>query len=487
MSNNVAQQKWGSNIAFLMAMIGSAVGLGNIWRFSYVLYSNGGGAFFIPYVCAILIMGIPFLILEYGVGFDFRESFSHILKRIEPHYEFFGWILVLLVFGIACYYTVIVGWDIIYLVESFFKGWGSNPTAFFANYAGGNGSFTQIMWPTLICVLGVWIAIWFISHKDLNAGIGKVSKILIPLLFIIMAIIVIFSFTLPGHMIGVDQLIKPDWNALLDINIWLAAFAQVLFSLSMGIGIAVTYASYLEEGTKLSDNVLCVVAANSSFEIFTAFGVFGILGYMSFLSGTPVPNLVDQGTGLVFIAFPTIFNTMGIAGQIIGPLFFISILFAGITSAFGILEPLSRSLCEEFNWSRNKSITTLVIIGCAISMCFVTGMGSYLVGIVDGFINQFGILLMIVVQCLIFGWAYNVDRVIAIINKHSSFKIGRTWKAIIKYILPVGISILWISGLFDIISGADLVVTSIYAIISIIVIVFASILTKHNKVYINGK
>ncbi|MEE3418199.1 MAG: sodium-dependent transporter, partial [Methanosphaera sp.] len=243
------EYKWNSTFSFLMAMIGAAVGLGNIWRFSYVLYSNGGGAFFIPYVIAILIMGIPFLILEYGLGATFKNSLSNILKGIRPQLEVIGWITAFLVFLVLTYYVVIMGWDLIYFLLSFFKGWGSNPDAYFmSNIVVGSDNLNNLgtfVLPTLLATIFIWILIWFISHKALDKGISKVVSVLIPLLFIMMAIIVVYALTLPGMWDGVTALLNPNWNLLLDINVWLAAFGQIIFSLSMGQAIAVTYASYL--------------------------------------------------------------------------------------------------------------------------------------------------------------------------------------------------------------------------------------------------
>ena len=125
------KNEWGSNLSFILAMIGSAVGLGNIWRYPYVLYSNGGGAFYIPYIVAILVMGIPFLILEYGVGYNFKSSFAKAIRKIDPKFEYLGWLLPVAVFMIMIYYSAIMGWDGIYIVLSFFKGWGADPNAFF--------------------------------------------------------------------------------------------------------------------------------------------------------------------------------------------------------------------------------------------------------------------------------------------------------------------------------------------------------------------
>ena len=477
----VEQTQWNSPTAFIFAMIGSAVGLGNIWRFSYVVYSNGGGTFFIPYLVAIAIMGIPFLILEYGIGYTFKDSFSNVLKRINPKLEFVSWILVLLVFLVAIYYMAIISWDLVYLGSSFTFQWGSDVAAYFVQNVGGSSNLANsgfFIMPTTIGVVLMWIVIWFISHRDLNDGIGKISKILIPSLFVIMAMIVIYALTLPGANIGIEALLSPDWMKLGDISIWLAAFSQILFSLSMGQAIALTYASYLPEESKLNDNVLLVVLANSSFEIFTAFGIFSILGYMTYTSGTPIVQLVSEGTSLIFVVFPMIFNIMGIAGRILAPALFIAILFAGITSAVGIFEPMVNSTEHKFSWSRKKTVTVFSIIGCALSLIFTTGISSYLVGIVDGVVNEFGILLMIAVQCIIFTWIYDADELIPTLNKNSRFKVGKIWKTIVKYVLPVVLIIMWVMGAYNLIIDSNSFELTVDCIILAAVLILSGIFTR---------
>ena len=284
------KNEWGSNLSFVLAMVGSAVGLGNIWRYPYVLYSNGGGAFYIPYIVAILLMGVPFLILEYGVGYNFKSSFPKAIRKINSKAEYLGWLLPISVFMIMIYYSCILGWDGIYVILSFFKGWGADPNTYFATTllqsSESVSSITSFIPVIAIAMLIGWAIVWFISHKDLEEGLGKVSKILVPLLFIIMIVIVAFSLTLPGAMIGLNELFSPDWSLLLDFNIWMAAFGQIIFSLSLGMSIAFTYASYTGEGSDLITNTLSIAFANCAFENFCALGVFSILGYMSMQSGT---------------------------------------------------------------------------------------------------------------------------------------------------------------------------------------------------------
>lgn len=283
---------------------------------------------------------------------------------------------------------------------------------------------------------------------------------------------------MPGASVGIETLLAPDWNMLFNIDIWLAAFAQIIFSLSMGQAIALTYASYLPENSKLIDDVLIVVASNSAFEICTAFGVFSILGYMSFTSGQPMVQLVTEGTGLVFIVFPMIFNTMGVIGRILAPLLFLSILFAGITSALGFLEPMLSSTSSKLGWSRKKTATVLCIVGCAFSILLTTGISSYLVKIIDAFVNEFGILLLIGIQCIVFAWFYGVEHFMPALNATSTFKVGKTWTFIIKYLLPIVLIVIWVVGIVKLFTTAKSFEILVDVIIVVLVFVFACILTK---------
>lgn len=471
MTDNYSQ--WSSITTFLFAMVGATIGIGNIWRFCYVFYTNGGGSFFIPYLIAIAIMGLPFLIMEYGLGFKFKESFSKLMKDIDPRFEIVAWMLVLFVFIVVIYYMVILAWDMVYLFNSFNFGWGTDPSQFFADFVGGSsnlGDMGTIILPTFISTIILWGIFWFVTNRDVEDGIGRLSKIIMPLLFIIMSFILIYSFTLPGFELGLSALLKPNWEALLDVNIWLAAFAQIIFSLSIGQAIAYTYASYLSEKSNLIDNVFKVVLANCIYEILVAMSIFSILGYMSQTSSIPINELVSEGTSLIFVVLPEIFEVMGPIGRILAPLLMLSILFAGFTSSFAIFEPLLSSVCEKLSWSRKKGVTVLTIVACIISLLFSTGIGSYLVEIVDTFVNEFGILILIAVQAIIFTWYYDVEELIPILNENSKLKVGKKWKFTLKYILPLMLIVMWIVGIAGIVQNIDTFKVGVYLMITFIVL-----------------
>ena len=483
MAKTKDKNEWGSNLSFLLAMIGSAVGLGNIWRYPYVLYSNGGGAFFIPYIVAILIMGIPFLILEYGVGYNFKSSFPKAVKSISKKWEYLGWFLPVAVFMILIYYSAILGWDGFYVIISAFKGWGADPNAYFTgsflqanDTLGGLGTFVPFV---AIAMLVGWVIMWVISHTDLEKGLGRVSKVLVPLLFAIMIFIVLFSLTLPGAGIGLAELYNPDWSLLLNFNIWMAAFGQMIFSLSLGMSIAFTYASYTKDDSDLVSNALWVTVANCGFENFAAIGVFSILGYMSLQSGVAVPDLVTQGTGLVFIVYPTVFNVLGDWASVIGPLFFFTVYLAGLTSILSTIEPLSFSIQNKFGWSRNKTMTILCVFGVAVSMIYATAMGSYILGIADTFVNQIAILIGVIFECIIFAWIFKAENIIPKLNaKSKSIKLGKWWLVVVKYVLPIFIAIVWVGGILEVISSGSMLELAILAILTVILLGATFIFTK---------
>ena len=483
MAKTKDKNEWGSNLSFLLAMIGSAVGLGNIWRYPYVLYSNGGGAFFIPYIVAILIMGIPFLILEYGVGYNFKSSFPKAVKSISNKWEYLGWFLPVAVFMILIYYSAILGWDGFYVIISAFKGWGADPNAYFTgsflqanDTLGGLGTFVPFV---AIAMLVGWVIMWVISHTDLEKGLGRVSKVLVPLLFAIMIFIVLFSLTLPGAGIGLAELYNPDWSLLLNFNIWMAAFGQMIFSLSLGMSIAFTYASYTKDDSDLVSNALWVTVANCGFENFAAIGVFSILGYMSLQSGVAVPDLVTQGTGLVFIVYPTVFNVLGDWASVIGPLFFFTVYLAGLTSILSTIEPLSFSIQNKFGWSRNKTMTILCVFGAAVSMIYATAMGSYILGIADTFVNQIAILIGVIFECIIFAWIFKAENIIPKLNaKSKSIKLGKWWLVVVKYVLPIFIAIVWIGGILEVISSGSMLELAILVILTVILLGATFIFTK---------
>ena len=396
---------------------------------------------------------------------------------------------------IMIYYSAILGWDGIYIVLSFFKGWGADPNTFFGTtllQSSENFSGLTTFIPVIaISMLASWFVVWFISHRDLESGLGRVSKLLVPLLFIIMVIIVVFSLTLPGASIGLAELFNPDWSLLTHFEIWMAAFGQIIFSLSLGMSIAFTYASYTKDDADLITNTLSIAVANCAFENFAALGVFSILGYMSLQSGNAVADLVTQGTGLVFIAYPTVFNVLGNWAYVLGPLFFITVFLAGLTSILSTVEPLSFSIQNKFAISRNKTMTILCVVGAVISMMYATSFGGVLLGIVDTFINQIAILLGIVAECIVFAWIFKAEKLIEFLNQRSrALKLGKWGLVVVKYVLPIVVTIVWIGGMIEVMNTCtfeQLIFTIITAALLLVTTLILTILPVKNEEWNNAE
>lgn len=477
------ENKWGSNLAFILAMIGSAVGLGNIWRYPYVLYSNGGGAFYIPYLVAIITLAIPFLILEYGVGYNYQSSFTKAIVKLKPKFELYGWMLPVSIFILTIYYSTIIGWDGIYLFLSFFKGWGADPNTFLnVNLLQAtnslSGVFNFIPFVAIFILLG-WFFIWFISHRNLDEGLGRVCKIFVPLLFVVMFIIVVASLTLPGANIGLAELFHPDWSLLGHFDIWMAAFGQVFFSLSLGMGAGFTYASYTEDNIDLISSGLYVIIANCAFENFTALGVFSILGYMSLQSGTPVSEIISQGTTLIFVAYPQVFNILGTLGLILGPLFFFTVYVAGITSMLSTFEVLSIAVQNKFALSRRKVTTILCLIGALASMVYATSAGGYILEIADIFINNIFVIVSVFVECILFAWVFKAEKLIDFMNSRSkTFKLGKWWLLHVKYIIPILLVIIWFGGMHELLKIKTTESAMIVTVLALILIIVSWIFTR---------
>ncbi|WP_042707238.1 sodium-dependent transporter [Methanobrevibacter wolinii] len=483
-----------TRMAFIFAMMGSVIGLGNIWRFPYVLYTNGGASFIVAYLIVLFVLGINHLFLEYGVGFNFKSAVAGVFSKINKKFEFIGWFVPFNIFLVLVYYVVILAWALLYFGFSFTKIWGTNTDAFFGNIILTNGvgnsliGITKISIPVIIALLIIWLCVWFVSSRDLNKGIGKVTTVLMTLMFIMMFCIIVFAITLPGASIGYTQLFKPDWGTLFNPSLWLIVLAQIAFSMGLGDSTAITYTSYVgNEEHHLMDNAIIVTLANLLFGLFTAFGIFSILGFMSNTQGLPLSKVVTDGTGLVFVAFPAIFNVMGNLAYIIGPLFFLCFLFAGFTSAIALFEPMASSINEKFEFSRKKSATIMAIIGCLLSLIYATGSGSYLLSIADSFLNEITLSLVILSEAIIFAWFYGADKIADKLNQHSSFNVGKKWKLIVKLIMPIVIIYLWINGVMDIFvrgSHTEMIIDLIFVIILIVVpIILTKLSSKNNEFY----
>ncbi|MHC5075998.1 MAG: sodium-dependent transporter [Planctomycetota bacterium] len=446
--------QWKTHIGFLLAAVGSAIGLGNIWRFPYLAYKNGGGAFLIPYFIALIVVGIPLMILEIGLGHKMRGSAPASYATISKKWEWVGWWqLIFVMFGIVLYYSVIISWCLNYLFYSFNLSYQGDPNAFFFdNFLMKSNSPFQIgdvRTPILFSLAVIWFLIWVIVFRGVQKGLEKANKFFMPLLGLLVAIIVIWSVQLAGAKEGLIVYLKPDFTRLKDVGVWIDAFSQIFFTLSLCFGIMIAYASYLPRKSEIVKDSIFISLINCTFSVFVGLGVFAILGYMASKTSQPIEELVDQGIGLAFVAFPKAISMLPSFNKIFGILFFGSLVIAGLSSSISIIEAFTSGIVDKFHYSRKAIVSILCISGFVGSLIFTTRGGLFWIDILDHFINHYGLVLAGVFECIIIGWIYKTSRLREHIDHASSIKIYSWWDYSIKAVIPVVLIALIINSLIE--------------------------------------
>ncbi|WP_321494068.1 sodium-dependent transporter [uncultured Desulfobacter sp.] len=444
------REQWGTRTGFVLAAIGSAIGLGNIWRFPYVAYENGGGAFFIPYLFAMLTAGIPFLILEFGVGYKFKTSVPNIFRTLSGRWEWLGWWQILVSFIISIYYVAVVGWTISYFVLAFTQGWGADPANFFyksyLQLSDTPFAFNGIRWPILGAILCVWLIVWVVLFCGVKKGIEAAGKVFMPVLFIMVLIITARAVTLEGAQEGLNWMFKPDFTALLNFKVWVAAYGQLFFSLSIGFAIMLTYASYLPENSDMANNGFITAFCNCGFSIICGVMVFSVLGNMASLQGVGVDKVVNSGVGLAFVTIPSAINSLP-SPVFFGTLFFAALLFAGLSSMVSICEVSVSVLIDRFHISRKRAAGLFCGIGFLCGIVFASHSGLLVLDIVDRFINNFGVLAGGLAEIIFLAWICGLDGFKEKINQTSDFKVGMLWGFCLKIITPAILGYMIISNL----------------------------------------
>lgn len=438
-----SRESWSARSGFIIAAIGSAVGLGNIWRFPYVAYENGGGAFLIPYLIAIFAAGLPLLFLDYAVGHKYRKAPPTAYKKLMNS-EALGWWQVMVTLLIGIYYASVLSWAGSYMFYSIGQQWGTDTEKFFFTSYLQNGEGLAFGFvPTLfIGLVIVWTVVMFILYGGVKKGVELSNKIFIPLLLILFSILVVQALRLPGAVDGLNAFFTPNWEAMANYKVWLAAFGHIFFSLSVGFGIMLTYSSYLKRKTNLTGSGLVVALANSSFEILAGIGIFAALGFMAYSAGSSVDEVVSGGIGLAFIAFPKIISSLGAGGDLFGFLFFASLTVAGVTSMVSILQVPIAAFQDKLGWSRKRAVT-IIAGGSAIvsTILFSTHSAITFVDIIDYFANNIGIVGGGLLSIILVTWFRRplLKELQQHVNQYSSIKLGWGWNFLLTIVTPLSL------------------------------------------------
>jgi len=451
-SESAGRSTWKSRSGFILAAIGSAVGLGNIWRFSYLTYENGGGAFLIPYLVALFTAGIPLLILEFGIGHERIGSAPLAFRKIGRRWEWLGWWpLMFTMFGIVLYYAVVIAWCIDFIFYSINLSWGDDPEAFFfqsfLNLSSSPAEIGSIQTPILAGLLAVWLITWGISVRGVSRGVELANRIFMPLLLILTLILVFWSVTLEGAMVGIAAYLQPDFTKLADPMVWISAYGQIFFTLSLGFGIMIAYASYMPQNSNMTGSAVITALANSGFSLLSGFGVFAVLGFMSVSRNQPLDEVVRESIGLAFVAYPKAISLIGDAGPLFGMLFFLSLTVAGISSSISIVEAFVSGAEDKFGINRKMLSTVLCFLGFVGGIIFTTNGGLFWLDIVDHFINNYGLVVAGLLECIVVGWFFNLDIIRKHLNKVSNMQLGTWWNWVIKLCLPLFLSVILLNQL----------------------------------------
>lgn len=409
-------EQWSSRLGFVLASIGAAVGLGNVWRFSAVVGANGGGAYLIPYAVAFFCFALPLVVLELAAGREFRADVVTTFRAVDRRLQAVGWVVVGVVVVVVSYYLVITGWTLAFLVV-----WaGGGDTTFSA--------FTGSPWPVVTFLVAAGIAAGVLS-LGVREGIERLSSVLVPLVFVILLGMVVYAATLSGFSPAVGYLFAPDFSVLGDPLLWGAAFGQAFFSLSAGQGILLTYGSYLDESTDLVRNAGVIAAADFLVAVLAGLVIFPIV----FTFGLE-PTL---GTELAFTTLPRAFAEMP-GGRLVAVAFFGLLFFAAITSAVSMLEVAIAATMRTSRFDRPKATAAVtgvvVLLGLPSALSyssvgFAVGGVAFL-DVLDETVGTLGLPVTALCIALAFAWAVPAERMRAAVGFDAAYLVP-------KYVLPL--------------------------------------------------
>ncbi|UCG58142.1 MAG: sodium-dependent transporter [Phycisphaerales bacterium] len=465
------RESWGTRGGFILAAVGSAVGLGNLWRFPYELYDHGGGAFLIPYVIAVFVIGVPMLILEFSLGHFTQRAAPGAFARSHRRFEFVGWWSIILGFVIVTFYAVILAYCFSFLSFSL-KGMltgGELPWAgeglegvqnaqkfFHETYLDEieGPALGKIRWNIFWPLVITWVVMYFCIFRGVKL-VGKIVWLTVPLPWLMLLILTTRGLTLEGSITGLAYYLNPDWSQLAKATTWRFAFGQAFFSLSLAFGgVMITYASFLHRKSDLNNNAAIIGLADFATSFTAGLAVFATLGGMWFVTqqaGHPVriENVVEGGASLGFIAFPYALAQLPYSAWF-SFVFFFALVTLGIDSGFSITESVLAAVVDKTGWRRSVVLPVMSLIGLAIGLVYITQGGLNWLSVINDFIDgTWGIAFLGLLECIVLGWLWRVDVLRRHANERSDWRLGRWWEYLIRIGIPIILGSLFFWSLFD--------------------------------------
>ncbi|KAK9873732.1 hypothetical protein WA026_002088 [Henosepilachna vigintioctopunctata] len=489
------RETWGSNADFLLSIIGFAVDLANVWRFPYLCYKNGGGAFLIPYTLMLIFGAVPLFYMELILG-QFNRQGPISLWRICPLFKGVGFCAVLIAFYVSFYYNVIIAWALYFLGtsisselpwmhcnnswntekcwESMIPGIGENRTVkMFTNsttnqhtpaseffhravlemqWSDGLHDMGYPKWQLVLCLISVYATLYISLFKGVKSS-GKVVWITATMPYVVLTILLIRGLMLPGALKGISYYLKPELSKLKETQVWLDAAVQIFYSVGAGFGVHLSYASYNTFHNNCYRDCLITTAVNSFTSFFSGFVIFTYLGFMSYKQGVDISQVAAEGPGLVFQVYPEAVATLP-GSYIWSMLFFFMLIMLGLDSGMGGLECVITGLMDEFNHFFKKKkfgreVFTFFVITASfcVAMINVTPGGIYMFHLFDTYAAGISLLCSALFEAVAVSWFYGLERFTEDVQAMLGHKPGLYWRICWKFISPLFIITVVLFGL----------------------------------------
>ncbi|MCP4003681.1 MAG: sodium-dependent transporter [bacterium] len=428
------RERWSSKTGFLLAAVGSAVGLGNMWRFSYLTAENGGAAFVLLYIVMTLLIGLPVLLAELTLGRGARRSPIEALGVFGGGaWKALGGLFVATGFLILAYYSVIAGWTARYAIEAVLTGFPENPGEYFGSIINGRAAVAWHLVFMAATTLTVMVGV--------KGGIERLSIVLMPLLFVLVCGLALFAMTLDGASAGYDFYLSVDWSKLFTAKVLNDAASQAFFSLSLGMGAIMTYASYLPEDSHLPNESIIIATADFGVAFIAGLAVFPMIfafGLSDQVNGSTV--------GALFITLPAAFNEMGTAGYLVGILFFVALVIGALTSAISLLEVVVSSAMDVLGLSRRTA--ALSAGGLIAALGIIPALDDGRLDVMDklagnAFLVAGGLILAVFV-----GWVMRNP-----LDEVSKGATGVRWFGLWRWLLRIPVPLVLAYTLFEFVRG----------------------------------
>ncbi len=448
------RDSWSSRAVFILAAVGSAVGLGNAWRFPGLAAKHGGGTFLMVYLIAMFVMGIPLLMMEIAIARKLQKGAAESMRGINKKCEPIGWAATANAFVIVTYYAVVFAWVLMMVVYALkfanMTGDAAAASNVFAEATKTSWDVTgySIPIPVILALIVAWAAIYYCIRNGAHS-VGKVVKytVFLPVIFLIMMAIKGCSMSGAGE--GLKMLFVPKLDALKDPSLWIDAIGQVFYSLSIMMAIMFAYGSYLHDSANIAVDAIVIAVSDAAVSILSGIVMFSTMGGVGMLD-----NISSSGIATAFIIYPSAIvnlTTVGWFNAAFGVIFYLMLVTLAVDSAFSIVEGVSASVADKFQLNPRKVTRGVCLIAAVISLLYATRAGLAWLDIVDNWTNMFNLILIGVLECIAVGWLFDTRKVLKEVNRNTkNFKMPAFWFITsIKFISPIALAGLFTWNLYD--------------------------------------